>query len=311
MHDWRGVRDLGGIGIDVSMTGGREGTHGLKCYDMCMNNKAGGWPPSGAPVGGPIANTWYTSVDRISFPQSNVMLALYNLPVGNYELVGYHNLWEPTSDDSRECTRNGYGHLAMPQVHVWSYQDANDFGQWLDLNIPQYAGQFWDGFKKIKNFGGPPPYGTNVVAIEEDYDVMPSSTTNDDEVTKSLVKFWTDGSPLIIMYESAECETSQYRGCRAVLNAFEVRTIQVGPVCWDYLTQCHGDTDDTGDVKGSDFLALKESWYKVYPDPDYNPCADFDRDGQVKGTDFLILKNNWYQTVPANCPTGAPWQPQS
>ena len=177
MHDWRGVRDLGGTGIDVSMTAGREGTNGLKCYDMCMNNKAGGWPPSGSPVGGPIANTWYTSVDRVSFPQSNVMLALYNLPVGNYELVGYHNLWEPTSDDSRECTRNGYAHLPMPKVHVWSYQDANDFGQWLNLHYPQYAGQFWDGFKKIKNFGGPPPYSTNVVAIEEDYDVMPSATT--------------------------------------------------------------------------------------------------------------------------------------
>ena len=76
------------------------------------------------------------------------------------------------------------------------------------------------------------------------------------------------------------------------------------PACWDYLTQCYGDSDDTGDVKASDFLALKDSWYKVYPDGLYDPCADFDRNGDVKAADFLTLKNNWYQTVPTDCPQG-------
>jgi subtilisin family serine protease len=81
------------------------------------------------------------------------------------------------------------------------------------------------------------------------------------------------------------------------------------PECWGYLTQCHGDSDNTGWVKGSDFLALKNSWYKVYPDPLYNPCADFDRNGEVKGSDFLILKNNWYQSPPSNCAQGGKWPP--
>ncbi|MHC4618135.1 MAG: dockerin type I domain-containing protein [Planctomycetota bacterium] len=81
------------------------------------------------------------------------------------------------------------------------------------------------------------------------------------------------------------------------------------PACWGYLTQCHGDADNTGDVKGSDFLALKNSWYKVYPDPAYDPCADFDRNGEVKGSDFLILKNNWYQTVSPDCTPGGVWPP--
>ncbi|MHC4620321.1 MAG: Calx-beta domain-containing protein, partial [Planctomycetota bacterium] len=75
-----------------------------------------------------------------------------------------------------------------------------------------------------------------------------------------------------------------------------------GPVCWNYATQCHGDCDNDANVKGSDFLALKNSWYACDPDANYNPCADFDRDGCVKGSDFLILKTNWYQTVEANCP---------
>jgi hypothetical protein len=75
-----------------------------------------------------------------------------------------------------------------------------------------------------------------------------------------------------------------------------------GPACWDYPTQCHGDCDNDANVKGSDFLALKNSWYACDPDANYNPCADFDRDGCVKGSDFLTLKSNWYQTVEANCP---------
>ncbi len=288
MHDWRGVRDIGGTGIDVSMTGGREGTHGLKCYDMCMANKAGGWPPSGSPVGGPIANTWYTSVDRVSFPQSNVLLAVYNLPVGTYELTGYHNLWEPTSDDSRECTRNGYAHLPMPKVHVWSFQDANEFGEWLNGAYPTYAGQFWDAFNKIKGFAGAPPYGTNVVAIQEDYDVMPSATTNDDNVTKSLVKFWTDGSPVIIMYESAQCETSQYRGCRAVLNAFEVTTIS--PI----FTPC--GLSDSGTVDNATLKAFVEDW--LWTGQIGVNLADFTSDGSVNMDDYARLAAEWLQSCP-------------
>ena len=288
MHDWRGVRDLGGTGIDVSITAGREGTNGLKCYDMCMANKAGGWPPTGSPVGGPIANTWYTSVDRVSFPQSNVLLAVYNLAVGTYELVSYHNLWEPQSDDSRECTKNGYGHLPMPKVHVWSFEDANDFGQWLNGAYPQYAGQFWDGLGKIKGFAGPPPYGTNVVAIQEDYDVMPSATTNDDDVTRSVVKFWTDGSPLIIMYESGDCATTQYIGCRGVLNAFEVRTI--API----FTPC--DLSDSGTIDYAALKAFVEHW--LWAGQAGTNLADFNGNGKVDFVDYALLALQWLQGCP-------------
>jgi hypothetical protein len=81
------------------------------------------------------------------------------------------------------------------------------------------------------------------------------------------------------------------------------------PPCWGYLTQCHGDADGDGWVKGSDFLALKNSWYKCYPDPLYDPCADFDRNGCVKGSDFLILKKYWYTSPPPDCPRGGKWPP--
>jgi len=82
--------------------------------------------------------------------------------------------------------------------------------------------------------------------------------------------------------------------------------IKTYPACWDDLTQCHGDNDNDGLVKGSDFLALKDSWYECYGDPNYNPCADFDRDSCVDGADFLILKSNWYKAVPADCTPGDP-----
>jgi len=83
-----------------------------------------------------------------------------------------------------------------------------------------------------------------------------------------------------------------------------------GPACWKYPTQCHWDTDNSGDVKGSDFLALEESWYKCHPNGDYDQCADFDRDVCVKGSDFLILKTNWYEAVEADCQSGGTWPPQ-
>ena len=92
-----------------------------------------------------------------------------------------------------------------------------------------------------------------------------------------------------------------------VLQLYQIH-IHEYPACWDYLTQCHGDSDNTGDVKGSDFLALRSSWFKCYPDPEYNPCADFDRDGCVDGSDFLTLKNNWFKSLPLDCTPGDPYE---
>jgi hypothetical protein len=79
------------------------------------------------------------------------------------------------------------------------------------------------------------------------------------------------------------------------------------PDCWDE-TQCHGDADGDGWVKASDFLVLKASWFKCYPDAAYDPCGDFDRDGCVKASDFLILKANWFE-VAADCTPGGTWPP--
>jgi hypothetical protein len=272
MHDWRGIQNRGGTGIDASITGAREGTHGLKCYDMCMCNKAGGCPPTGSPVGGPIANTWYTSVDRVGYPQGSVLLALYNLPVGTFVLVSYHNLWEPCSDDQRECNKCGYSGPAMPKVHVWSFADANDYGQTMCLSYPQYCGQFYDALNKMKGFAGP-GYGNNVVAQREAYDVLPSHTTNDDQVTTSVVKFRTDGSPVVLMYEAADWLQTQYIGGRGVLNAFRLITFGEVVLAFD-PSPAHGEEDVLPDSDLQWQPGIEAALHDVYFGIDAGVVAD-------------------------------------
>jgi subtilisin family serine protease len=82
------------------------------------------------------------------------------------------------------------------------------------------------------------------------------------------------------------------------------------PPCWNYDTQCYGDADGDGYVGAADNQALQDSWYEEYGDPNYNPCADFDRNGEVKGSDFLILKDNLETYPDPNCECGGTWPPQ-
>jgi hypothetical protein len=63
-------------------------------------------------------------------------------------------------------------------------------------------------------------------------------------------------------------------------------------------------------VGDDDNQALQDSWYEEYGDPNYNPCADFDRNGEVKGSDFLILKDYLYTSPDPNCECGGTWPPE-
>jgi len=155
--------------------------------------------------------------------------------------------------------------------------------------------------------------------MTEAYNIDVTSTTSDSEVATSVIVFETDGSDVLVVYDGGDNAYPDparpgREGHKAILNAFELILVEPAqppmPACWKAPTQCHGDSDNDGEVKGSDFLALKGSWYKCYGDDGYDPCADFDRDGCVKGSDFLILKSNWYKTVPADCAQGGIWPPQ-
>jgi len=229
-HDFRLTENLGGTGIDVSITVVAEGRGCLKAKGLCMGGWNGDMPAIGTPEGDPIANSWYYAQKDALRPKSNVILTFYELPGGEYELTSYHNYWEPCSTATRKCTDCEPNYLPpMPLIRAMSFADGWDFMDWLTENDPHSANQFPDAFNKIRGPAGP-DYATNVVAMQDAYNVQPSWVLDDDEVATSLLKFYTDGSPVMIMYEAPEYESmSSFLGGRGVLNAFELKQMSATP----------------------------------------------------------------------------------
>jgi len=249
MHDGDGIRDIDGSGIDAFITGVCEGRSGLKVHEMCMCNKAGGCcPAQGNPVGDPIANSWFTSVDRVSNAEGSMQLGLYNLPEGEYELTMYHNLWQPCSGGSRECTGCAYSWDPIVQIHVLSLDEA----QARISTLPGWnQGPAGDAHNKMRGFAGPDP-GSNVIAIEEAFNVQQSTVTTDEDVATSLVRFLTDGSPVIILCEAGPGESDQYVGDRAAINAFELKSVGTPSV----VCPCPGDLNADTQVDLEDLQAV-------------------------------------------------------
>jgi hypothetical protein len=82
--------------------------------------------------------------------------------------------------------------------------------------------------------------------------------------------------------------------------------------CWmDPLgaSQCHGDVNGDLIVNTSDWPAFRDSFLKTYPDPAYNPCADYNRDGTVNTSDFPAFRDNFLKTVAPDCEIGGTWPP--
>ena len=81
------------------------------------------------------------------------------------------------------------------------------------------------------------------------------------------------------------------------------------PLCWDYLTQCHGDTDGDGDVDTVDWPIFRDSFGYAYPSAQYHPCGDMDHDGDVDTVDWPEFRDNFGYTAPADCTPGGTWPP--
>jgi hypothetical protein len=80
--------------------------------------------------------------------------------------------------------------------------------------------------------------------------------------------------------------------------------------CWYWLTQCHGDVDGDEYVYNYDMAILASAMYTSYPEPNYNPCADFSRDQRVDTIDLMELLYWWAQYPPHDCncpPSGMLW----
>ncbi|MHC4159855.1 MAG: S8 family serine peptidase, partial [Planctomycetota bacterium] len=94
---------------------------------------------------------------------------------------------------------------------------------------------------------------------------------------------------------------------RIINGRVDIGADELGPLCWFYPTQCHGDADGSGTVNTTDFYILRVALYTSYGDANYNPCGDFDRDGYVDDNDVNILAEYWYTYPDANCPEGGVW----
>ena len=81
------------------------------------------------------------------------------------------------------------------------------------------------------------------------------------------------------------------------------------PPCWDYSTQCHGDTDDDGDIDTVDWPIFRDAFGHAYPAAQYHPCADLDHDGDVDTADWPEFRDNFGFPAAADCPGGGTWPP--
>jgi len=106
-----------------------------------------------------------------------------------------------------------------------------------------------------------------------------------------------DGNPMTVLC-SVNGDTAS-----ALPRTFDVESCSY-PACWDYPTQCHGDSDGDGDVDTDDWPAFRDGFGYVYPGASYNPCADYDRDGDTDTDDWPAFRDTFGFTPPANCTPG-------
>jgi hypothetical protein len=80
------------------------------------------------------------------------------------------------------------------------------------------------------------------------------------------------------------------------------------PGCWDYSTQCHGDTDGDVDVDIVDWPTYRDGFGSSYPSATYKSyvCADFDHDGDIDIVDWPQFRDYFGQIPGSDCAGGDP-----
>jgi len=178
----------------------------------------------------------------------------------------YHNYWEPCSGLWRECTTcaNDYGQ-GMQFIRAMSLKEANDY----------YAGAAHNILPVMTGWAGVGPETGGVTSIADEVNVMPTHVTTDAGVKTSLIRFATDGSPVVAAYEPAPYQDTgdQYKGPRAILNAFEIEA--VAPV---YTAANVSPADGVSDVQSSALLTWTPgalaAWHNVYIGTDSSAVAN-------------------------------------
>jgi len=199
-----------GSGVYALLTTGAGGTGTVHAKGLCRGGLAGDMPPYGKPQGDPIANTYFYACDWGGPKIGDVLLVLMGLPAGEYELLTYHNHWEPCEQQTRNCHDCDCGMPPMPSV------TANPLPS---KPLPGY-----------RNLVLPPGTDSGVTPIKNARNVKVTSVYSDDEVGRSVIRFITDGSGVLVIYEAPDngypdCARHGREGGRGIVNAFELKLV--------------------------------------------------------------------------------------
>ncbi len=299
-HGGVAMEDVGGMGVSMMISTVYGGLSALKVCGMCMPSLNGG-TPYGSPIHDPICNSWYQVEDRPENPGGDIVMALYDLPAGEYELYSYHNNFEchrAGEDDGGTpacCDLITNPQPLMPSITAVSldgllarYSEYEWWARWLDprsefmICMPQ--AQWDDPVCKYM--------GDGVEMIEGTYNVQVQQVTSDDELIRSLVRFRTNGSAVHIIYESGCCVSDGIRpgrtGGRAILNAFELKMVGGGPAC-----PCPGNLtgDDQVDLEDLQAVAgiLLNAGSPFIVSVEEGHCGDMNDDLQIDLEDLQAV----------------------
>ena len=222
-HDGTKLENVGGTPIDVWLTLGNEGMGALKVKGMRMYSMAGDGPPSGEPEGEPICNSFYQSADWASHSGGslrwgNILLAFEDIPAGEYELYSYHNHFY-------HCDRYETSCLGPIKYRGFWLATALEQGPMPAISVHPLPPEPLPGYDK---WGVPKGAGTGVTAIKNAFNVPTQHVESDARLSPSVVRFRTDGSPVLVVYEAPKfyIDYRDYPGGRAILNAFRLIRVQ-------------------------------------------------------------------------------------
>jgi hypothetical protein len=220
----KGGPGIAGSGVHAAMTCHNEG---IMTYHVAGMRRylAGGIQPHNKPKFDPICNSWLAASDFPGNPGSDLLLAFYDLPAGEYKLVSYHNSFncrrigdEPTGVD---CENAGRPEPPMKAIVAMAVKDVK-------TNYPGSRHPKEPDKLMVKGKMG----SGNVKQTLEAKNVPVQQVKKDSELKPSTIKFTTDGSAVLIVYKSGCCKGDDLRrkrkGGYAALNAFELIQLSQG-----------------------------------------------------------------------------------